>query len=85
MESITSELVTTIIDHQNNSDQLLLELEKKQLKFEEKQAERKAEQQCEERMFQLQMLQMMSWFILWATNITWPRCTTLYFWFRAFK
>ena len=60
VESIAGELISTIIDLQKHSDRLLLELEEKRLKSEEKQAEREAEQRREERMFQLQMMQMMS-------------------------
>ena len=54
------ELLGKIIDNQKSSEQLLLELEEKRLKYEEKQAEREVEQRREEHMFQLQIMQMMS-------------------------
>ena len=54
------ELLGKIIDNQKSSERLLLELEEKCLKYEEKQAEREAEQRREEHMFQLQIMQMVS-------------------------
>ena len=59
MESTTGELITKLIDAKQRGDQLLVELEEKRLKFEEKQMEKEAQQRCEEREFQMRMMQMM--------------------------
>ena len=48
------------MENQKTSERLLLELEEEHLKYEEKQAEREAEQRHEERAFQIQIMQMMS-------------------------
>ena len=59
MESITEELITKLIDGQQRGDQLLVELEEKCLKFEEKEMEKEAQQRREEREFQMWKMQMM--------------------------
>ena len=59
MESVTGELITKLTDVQQSSDRLMIELEEKRLKLEEKQMEREAQLRREERDFQLQMMRMM--------------------------
>ena len=59
MESLNGEIVDKLVDAQRNSDRVLVELEEKRLKFEEKQMEREALQRREEREFQLRIMQMM--------------------------
>ena len=59
IESVTGELINKFIEVQQNSDRLMIELEEKRLKFEERQMEKEAQQRREEREFQLRMMQMM--------------------------
>ena len=53
VESVTGELITKLTDVQQSSDRLMIELEEKRLKLEEKQMEREAQLRREERDFQL--------------------------------
>ena len=54
------ELLGKMVENQKTSERLLLELEEKRLKYEEKPAEREVEQRREERTFKIQIMRMMS-------------------------
>ena len=58
MENITAELIDKLVEAQQSSDRLTIELEEKRLKFERRQMDKEAQQWHEEREFQLRMMQM---------------------------
>ena len=58
-ETIANEITDKLLDMQSQSDQLMIALEEKRLKFEEKQMEQDAQLRREEREFQMTMMQMM--------------------------
>ena len=59
IDSATGDLAIKVIEMQHENDQRLIELEEKRMQFGEKQLEKEAHQQREEREFQLWMMQVM--------------------------
>ena len=57
-ETIATDIADKLLAMQNKSDQLMIELEEKELKFEEKQLEQEVQARREEREFQLQLMHM---------------------------
>lgn len=68
-EIIANEVVEKVMTMQSQSDRLMIELEEKRLKLEEKQFEQKVQLRREEREFQLQMVRMMMGHPLGASHM----------------
>ena len=51
--------VSKLFDAQSQTERMMIDMEQRRIKFEQRQMERDAQERKEERMFQLQMMQLM--------------------------